>query len=398
MRYAAQPRPKIKASGQEVFYADYQDETGRHQKLCDTIEEAKLLKEEFDLRPNPNISLAGFILHFRRYKLAFKSATRMANAPSHLLACAKVAPDIALAAVTETTINELRHALERPPKGIDARKTSTIVNDIYILKLVFDRAVMEGRIRSNPVADFLANPDYRIERDKVEPDVPPEIDYDAITSILSPHGGRAFEMVGKAGLTFPEAVCVRPEFIDPAAGTLVVGLHWKRDNTIGTPKNLPPRTVRGLPSDWLEWLLAAPRYVGDDGFLLQAYTSRGRLWGRRHMRQEVVAEVAAAQRSVGLRSMKTGLPFPGKDLRTAYTVELFERLPEQLLTIQAMSGHSNADYFTKKFANWLDAEEIHTEMEGTLETVDKLGKLDPLAFKPRDTNLNAVLAAWDRLG
>ncbi|MGB3339491.1 MAG: hypothetical protein WBA73_20120, partial [Devosia sp.] len=314
------------------------------------------------------------------------------NDRSALVAAARVAPDTALVHVTADTIKTLRDTLARPPKGVDKRSETTIRYDIHAVGRALDKAVTDGRIPTNPVRAYLAKAENRIPLVIREPDVPPEIKFGVITPTLSHYAGRAFEMAVKAGLSYPEAVCMRPEFIDPPAGTLVVGLHWKSDNTVGPPKDLEPRTVRGLDRAWLEWLLAAPRYPDDDGYLLQAVGRCG-LLGRRSMRERVAEEINAAQRRAGMLSMQTGLPYCGKDLKAAYAAEQLALRPHQLLTVQAMVGASNTAHFTRKFASFMNDADSHEQMEGTLETLDKLG-----AFKPGGDRLQAILDAWEAIG
>lgn len=394
MRHSPSPRSEFLSNGTEVFIADYEDDKGRHETKCATSAQAKLMKEERDLRSNPHISLAGYLLHRARYFKWGASHHTDKLAILSLKAVAAVAPDILLVDVTATTIRILCANLETPPTGSGAAKRSphTIRNDIYAVSRAMDVAVVEGRILSNPARTYLASARNRIPQTMARPDTPYNVRFEVFRELLSPHASRAFELVTRAGLSYPEVTCMRPEFIDPDAGCLSVGLHWKRDNTIGLPKGLEPRIVRGLEPEWLKWLLDAPRFEGDDGFLLQVVGRGGKPIARRQMRARLAKEINEAQLKAGLVSMKTGRPYPGKHLRGFHTIGLLERYPNQLLTVAEMSGHSNIQYFLSKWSEFISDVDSHEQIEITVETIEALSKIR--SAKPERS---VILDMWLKL-
>jgi len=186
---------------------------------------------------------------------------------------------------------------------------------------------------------------------------------------------------------------MEPKFIKPKERTLEVAQHWKCDNTIGPPKGRKPRIIRDLDKYWLEWLLEAPRFDGQDGFLLQARGRSGVLFGRRAMREKVAEEIRAAQLEAGMLSMETGKPFPRKHLRLIPTVQHLERSPGEFVTIQVSAGHANLDHFSRKFSAWTPDPDGHEQMESTLPVLDGLG-----AINANPSELKKLLDAWERLG
>jgi Site-specific recombinase XerC len=367
------PRSRKRSDGQEVFVADYIDDTGgRHQIDCGNEREARLMTERRDARFRADISFAGYLLRFSDSLTESRlTGVTARQYQGRLRRCAGLAPEIALADADATTVAELSRSLGRQGLHHD-----TIASYLQAVGLAFAQALDEGRIACNPVKTYFSEPgrgrnvmDHRL-------DLPDSTLLDAILPRLSPWLRPGLLLSSKAGLPARQAVCVQSTDITIGKGRVAVR-RTLVGNKITSP--LSPaclRNVLGVDPEALRQILDAPRVSRGGPWVMQRNGPQ-RPVGRVTLYQDLLKQLRQVQQDCGIASLETEKPYTIEDFRDRWVVDRL-RVDEPLV-VMAMAGYSSFSHFAARYGTEFVRSDSHEQMELGMIGMEALAALENMS-------------------
>ncbi|MFK4810952.1 hypothetical protein ACI3KW_12150 [Devosia sp. ZW T5_3] len=362
------PRTRKRADGTLAHVADYIPADGqRRQTDQQTPEAARLESERFDSRVRPDISLAGYLLHYAETLPGhLHPVTRDLN-KRRLERCAHFAPAVALAHADSNHVAAMERAMRKA--GLSRR---TAIGYIDTAGPALERALVERRVETNIVKRYFEVPGRSKKPLERTLDPVPHPVIALVEPELCPYLRPGLLLARGAGLSSREAVALRRTDIDLKARQIAV----RRTivvNRAAAPLN--PATVRniyGLDRDLLEEVLAAPQLPGEPDWVIQL---PGRYGPRQRcsVYEALLRAVKTAQTEIGVASLETETAYRFDDFRDRWVVDRLGQ--DSVVVVMAMAGYAWFPYFAQRYRSAFVDPESHLQMEMATAGINLLASL-----------------------
>jgi hypothetical protein len=372
-------REEVQADGTVKIYADYVDNIGRHQPLKDSFQDAQDFADTHDIRKLKTQTWRGYMLYYKAHLPETIAGIARRNVITAINAFLDALPDIRLADLRSSHVAHFVDIL-RPevsngtkagtpdPKSsgeegddVIRRSDSTIENYLYILQHALAYALLDGRLKSNPISVYLAANKFSW---MIKPIDPPHVRYypGIKAHLTEEYTAVGFHLISRCALTSLEAVVVTRDDFDPVSGELNISrMFCSQTNEVIPCRN--PASVRTIKLDASDVAFLADHCPdGSDEYFMRHGNERSPVWGRSWVLQKFGRTLKEAQLAAGVVSMVTNKPYRSEDFRDRCVVDWLNRPRSNFVRVQAAAGYANVNAFTLRYDSHIRAIDSHQQM------------------------------------